>query len=104
MRAAAVIKLWKRFRDRETNVKGQNHLFHCPPEACGKRSAARFRGSGWCIVRSISLAKGGTLKKGPSPHLHKVPTRRNKVGPRTFQMALVQPVGYLSYSFNLLIE
>jgi hypothetical protein len=25
-----------------TNVEGQNHLFHYPPKACGKRSAARF--------------------------------------------------------------
>jgi hypothetical protein len=36
-------------------------------------------------------AKGGTSKKRPSPHLHKVPTRSNKVSPRTFQMALVDP-------------
>jgi hypothetical protein len=43
MRRAAVFKRWKRFRDRETNVKGQNRLFHYPPEACGKRSAASFR-------------------------------------------------------------
>jgi hypothetical protein len=28
-------------------------------------------------------------KKRPSPHLHKVPTRSNKVSPRTFQTALV---------------
>jgi hypothetical protein len=43
MRQAAVFKRWKRFRGGETNVKGQNRLFHYPPEACGKRSAARFR-------------------------------------------------------------
>jgi hypothetical protein len=43
MRRAAVFKWWKRFRDGETDVKGQNRLFHYPPEACGKRSAARFR-------------------------------------------------------------
>jgi hypothetical protein len=29
--------------------------------------------SGWSIVRSASLAKGGTSKKRPLPHLHKVP-------------------------------
>jgi hypothetical protein len=40
---AAIFKWGKRFRDGETNVKGQNHLFHYPPEACGKLSAARFR-------------------------------------------------------------
>jgi hypothetical protein len=42
MRQAAVFKWWKLFRDGETNVKGQNRLFHYPPEACGKRSAAHF--------------------------------------------------------------
>jgi hypothetical protein len=43
MRRAAVLKWWKRFRDGETKVKGQNRLFHYPPEAFGKRSASRFR-------------------------------------------------------------
>jgi hypothetical protein len=42
MRRAAVFKWRKRFRDGETNVKGQNRLFHYPSEACGKRSAARL--------------------------------------------------------------
>jgi hypothetical protein len=40
-------------------------------------------------VRSTSLAKGGTSKKRPSPHLHKVPTRSNKVSPRTLRTVLV---------------
>jgi hypothetical protein len=48
-------------------------------------AATRFRK----VVRSASLPKGGTSKKRPSPHLHKVPTRRNKVSPRTLQTALV---------------
>jgi hypothetical protein len=48
-----------------------------------------FSRSGWSVVRSASLAKGGTSKKRPSPHLHKVPIRSNKVSPRTFQAALV---------------
>jgi hypothetical protein len=48
-----------------------------------------FSKSGWGIVRSASLAKGGTSKKRPSPHLYKVRTRRNKVSPRTFQTALM---------------
>jgi hypothetical protein len=26
--------------------------------------------SGWSVVRSASLANGGTSKKRPSPHLH----------------------------------
>jgi hypothetical protein len=33
--------------------------------------------------------QGGTSKKRPSSHLHKVPTRSNKVSPRTFQTSLV---------------
>jgi hypothetical protein len=48
-----------------------------------------FTRSGWSVVRSASLAKGGTSKKRPSPHLHKVPTRSNKVSSRTLQTALV---------------
>jgi hypothetical protein len=47
-----------------------------------------FSRSGWSVVRNASLAKGGTSKKGPLSHLYKVPTRSNKVSPRTFQMAL----------------
>jgi hypothetical protein len=49
---------------------------------------SKFSRSG-SIVRTASLAKGGTSKKGPSPHLHKVLTQSNKVSPRTFQTALV---------------
>jgi hypothetical protein len=30
-----------------------------------------FLRSGWSVVRSASLAKGGTSRKRPSPHLHK---------------------------------
>jgi hypothetical protein len=49
-----------------------------------------FSRSGWSVERSASLAKWGTSKKRPSPHLHEVPPRSNKVNPRTFQTALVQ--------------
>jgi hypothetical protein len=49
---------------------------------------SKFSRSGWSVVRSASLAKGGTSKKRPSPHFHEVPTRGNKVSPRTFQTAL----------------
>jgi hypothetical protein len=42
---------------------------------------------GWSVVRSTSLAKGGTSRNRPSPHLHKVPTRSNKLSPRTLQTA-----------------
>jgi hypothetical protein len=48
-----------------------------------------FLRNGWSVVRSALLAKGGTLKNRPSPHLHKVLTWNNKVNPRTFQTALV---------------
>jgi hypothetical protein len=44
-----------------------------------------FSRIGWSVIRSVSLAKGGTSKKRPSPHLHEVPTRSNKVSPRTLQ-------------------
>jgi hypothetical protein len=48
-----------------------------------------FSRRGWSVVRSALLVKGGTSKKRPSPHLHKVPTRSNKVSSRTLQTALV---------------
>jgi hypothetical protein len=48
-----------------------------------------FSRSGWSIVRSALLAKEGTLKKRPSPHLHKVLTQSNKVSPQTLETALV---------------
>jgi hypothetical protein len=48
-----------------------------------------FSRGGWSVVRSLSLAKGGTSKKRPSPHLHKVPTRSKKVSTRTFHTALL---------------
>jgi hypothetical protein len=48
-----------------------------------------FSRSGWSVVRIASLAKAGTSKKRPSPHLHRVPSRSNKVSPQTSQTALV---------------
>jgi hypothetical protein len=45
-----------------------------------KMTVTPFSRSGWSVVRCASLAKGGTSKKRPSPHLHKVSTRSNKVG------------------------
>jgi len=41
---------------------------------------------GWSVIRSASLAKRGTLIKRLSLHFRKVPTRTNKVSPRTFQI------------------
>jgi hypothetical protein len=49
-----------------------------------------FLRSEWSIVRSELLAKGGTLEKRPSLHLHKVLTLSNKVSPQTLQTFLVQ--------------
>jgi hypothetical protein len=46
--------------------------------------------------KSASLAKGGTSKNRPLSHLHKVPTRSNKVSPRTFQTAIVSNDGLYS--------
>jgi hypothetical protein len=48
-----------------------------------------FSRSGWSVVRSAPLAKGGTLKKRLSLHLHKVLTWSNKVYPWNLQMTLV---------------
>jgi hypothetical protein len=48
-----------------------------------------FSRSGWSVVRSASLSKGGTSKKRPSLHLHKVLTRSNKISLPTMQTALV---------------
>jgi hypothetical protein len=49
-----------------------------------------FSRSGWSVIRRASLAKGGTSKKRPSPHFHKVPTRSNKESARTLRTALLQ--------------
>jgi hypothetical protein len=57
----------------------QTLLFHC----------STFSRSGLSVARSASLAKGGTTKKRPSPHLHEVPTLSNKVSPRTSQTTFV---------------
>jgi hypothetical protein len=48
-----------------------------------------FSRSGWSVVRSTSLSKGGASKKIASPHLHEVPTRSDKVSPRTSQTTFV---------------
>jgi hypothetical protein len=56
------------------------------------RSDQRSARSGWSVVRSASLAKGGTSKKRPSSHLHKVPTRSYKVSPGTLQTSLLHGV------------
>jgi hypothetical protein len=88
--------LWRRFNKtscgfqvvdalkRRRNIR-QNRLFHYPPEAC-----STFSRSGWSVVRSASLNKRGTSKKRPLPHLHKVPTRSNRMSLRIFRTALIR--------------
>jgi hypothetical protein len=57
-----------------------------------QQSASTFSRSGWSVVRSAFLAKGGTLKKRLSPHLHKALTWSNKVSRQTLQIALIHSV------------
>jgi hypothetical protein len=66
---------WKRSSETRNFevINGLQHVFEKWAERC----------------KSASLAKGGISKKRPSPHLHNVPTRRNKVSPRTLPTALV---------------
>jgi hypothetical protein len=80
------------FRSRPMRFLGfSNHEKGAPRQEISKWSTvcSTFSRSGWSVVRSASLGKGGTLEKKPSLHLHKVPTRSNKVSPRTFQTSLV---------------
>jgi hypothetical protein len=80
------------FRSRPMRFLGSsNHGKGATKQEISKWSTvcSTFSRSGWSVVRSTSLAKGGTSKKRPSPHLRKVPTRSNKVSPPTFQTALV---------------
>jgi hypothetical protein len=50
-----------------------NHEKGAPKQEISKRSTvcSTFSRRGWSVVKSASLAKGCTLKKRPSPHLHK---------------------------------
>jgi hypothetical protein len=68
-----------------------NHEKGAPRQEILKWSTvcSTFSRSGWSVVITASLAKGDTSKKRPSPHLHKVPTRSDKVSPQTFQTTLV---------------
>jgi hypothetical protein len=75
-------------------INGLQHVFEKSVECC----------------KSASLAKGGTTKKRPSPHLHKVQTRSYQVSPRTSQTALVyspfirRTAGYSTNLISLLIH
>jgi hypothetical protein len=80
------------FRSRPMRFLGfSNNGKWAPRQEISKWSTvcSTFSRSEWSTVRSASLTKGGTSEKRPSPHLHKVPTRSNKVSPRTLQLALV---------------
>jgi hypothetical protein len=72
------------FRSRPVRFLGfSNHEKGAPRQEISKSSTVynTFSRSGWGVVRSASLAKGGTSKKRPSPHLHKVPIESNDVNP-----------------------
>jgi hypothetical protein len=71
------------------NADAPLKLIRHPKKGSFKTTVIPFSRSGWSVVRSTPLSKGGTSKKVWSPHLHKVPTRSNKVSPRTSQTALV---------------
>jgi hypothetical protein len=80
------------FRSRPMWLLGfSNHIKGAPRQEISKWSTvcSTFSRSGWSVVRSASLPNGGTSEDRPSPHLHKVTTRSNRVSPRTFQMTLV---------------
>jgi hypothetical protein len=62
-------------------INGLQHVFEKWGERCKK-----------CVAY-----QGRYFLKRPLPHLHKVPTRSNKVSPRTFQMALVLPCLFISH-------
>jgi hypothetical protein len=79
-------------RSRSMRFMGfSNHEKGAPRQEISKWSTvcSTFTKSGWSVVRSALLDKGSASKKRPSLLLHKVPTRGNKVSPRTFQTALV---------------
>jgi hypothetical protein len=64
------------------NAEAPLILLRHPKKGSFKTTVTSFSKSGWSVVRSASLAKGGTSKKRPSPHLRKFPNFAN--GPRTW--------------------
>jgi hypothetical protein len=71
------------------NADAPLRLVHHTRKGSFKTTVTPFSRSGWSVIRNTSLASGGTSKKRPSPHLHKVPTRSNKVSARNLQTTLV---------------
>jgi hypothetical protein len=72
-------------RDADARLRLLRH----PKNGYFKTTVTPFSRSGWNVLRSASLAKEGTSKKRPSPHLHKVPTRSDTVSPWTLQTVLL---------------
>jgi hypothetical protein len=77
------------FLTMKTELRSQNRLFHHPPEACGKRSAARFREVGGELY-GFHCSPREVLRKVDR---HRIPTNFrlgvNKVSPRNFQTAVL---------------
>jgi hypothetical protein len=67
------------------NADAPLRLLRHPKKGSFKTTVTPFSISGWSVVRSASLAKGRTSNK--------VPTRSNKLSPRTSQTALVEEDG-----------
>jgi hypothetical protein len=80
------------------NADAPLRLIRHPKKGSFKTTLTPFSRSGWSVVKSASLARGRISKKRQSPHLHKVPTRSNKMGPPTFQTELVRYDLRSSYS------
>jgi hypothetical protein len=51
--------------------KKKNREFRSKKLTKWSTACSTFSRSGWSVVRSVSLANGGTSKKRPSPHFHK---------------------------------
>jgi hypothetical protein len=68
MRRIEDFKWWRGFRD---GSRGQDRLFHYPPEAYGKRSAARFREVGGALSEMHGLPRD-ILQKW---NRHRTPTK-----------------------------
>jgi hypothetical protein len=56
------------------NADAPLRLLRHPKKGLFKTTVTPISRSGRSVVRSASLAKGGTSKERPSPHLHKVPS------------------------------
>jgi hypothetical protein len=80
-----------------------NHEKGAPRQEISKWSTvcSTFSRRWWSVVWSASLSKGGTSKTRPSLDLHRVPTRSNKVSPRSLQTALT---GYTASNSGITVN